>query len=291
MKPWISRLGSLLLIFSSSQIAAEPSLWLATKGHQQLYLFGSIHLGTEDFYPLPAPFTEAYQQSQRLAIETNVSNISSQDQQVLSAASQLPAGKSLRDYISPQYMTLLAERSQELGFSSHIFDNMQPWYVAVVLSQLQMQTLGYQPELGLDLHFIKQAAHSNTPVYELETFADQIEALSSLSSIQVPLLEQTLDDFDQVPDLFKQLVSHWNNGENNKLLNLLNDDPMFQQGAEQVLEKLLYQRNRNWMKQLTQLENTSFVVVGAMHLYGEQGLLENLKKLGYAIREVDPLTN
>jgi uncharacterized protein YbaP (TraB family) len=45
------------------------------------------------------------------------------------------------------------------------------------------------------------------------------------------------------------------------------------------------------MQQLTGLSNTSFVVVGAMHLYGEQGLLDELEKLGYSIREVDPATN
>jgi uncharacterized protein YbaP (TraB family) len=57
------------------------------------------------------------------------------------------------------------------------------------------------------------------------------------------------------------------------------------------LDKLLFERNHKWMQQLTSLSNTSFVVVGAMHLYGEQGLLDELRKLGYSICEVDPATN
>ncbi|WP_163132649.1 TraB/GumN family protein [Agarivorans sp. Alg241-V36] len=291
MKPWLNRLSTLLLLFSSSQIAAEPSLWLASKDQQQIYLFGSIHLGSDELYPLPKPFIDAFEHSERLVIEMDVSAISSSDQQLLQRASQLPSGENLADKISPDYLEQLELRSQQLGISPAIFDNMQPWYVAVVLSQLQMQALGFEPELGLDLHFIQRAQQSQLAIHQLESFADQIEALSSLASIQVPLLEQTLDDFEQVPSLFNQLVSHWNNGENQKLLALLNDDPMFQHDAEYVLDKLLFERNRKWMQQLATLSDTSFVVVGAMHLYGEQGLLDELKKLGYSIREVDPATN
>lgn len=291
MKPWLNRLSTLMLLFSSSQIAAEPSLWLASKDQQQLYLFGSIHLGSEAFYPLPKPFIDAFERSERLVIEMDVSSVSSSDQQLLQHASQLPGGEKLADKISADYLDQLKQRSQQLGISPSIFDNMQPWYVAVVLSQLQMQALGFEPELGLDLHFIQRAQQSQLSIHQLESFAEQIEALSSLASIQVPLLEQTLDDFEQVPSLFNQLVSHWNNGENQKLLALLEDDPMFQHDAEYVLEKLLFERNHKWMQQLTNLSNTSFVVVGAMHLYGEQGLLDELKKLGYSIREVDPATN
>ncbi|BEU04076.1 conjugative transfer protein GumN [Agarivorans sp. OAG1] len=291
MKPWLNRLSTLLLLFSSSQIAAEPSLWLASKDQQQLYLFGSIHLGSETFYPLPKPFIDAFERSERLVIEMDVSSVSGSDQQLLQHASQLPGGEKLADKISADYLDQLKQRSQQLGISPSIFDNMQPWYVAVVLSQLQMQALGFEPELGLDLHFIQRAQQSQLSIHQLESFAEQIEALSSLARIQVALLEQTLDDFEQVPSLFNQLVSHWNNGENQKLLALLEDDPMFQHDAEYVLEKLLFERNHKWMQQLTNLSNTSFVVVGAMHLYGEQGLLDELKKLGYSIREVDPATN
>ncbi|MGY5452728.1 TraB/GumN family protein [Agarivorans sp. MS3-6] len=291
MKPWISRLSSLLLILSSSNLQAEPSLWLAEQGQKKLYLFGSIHLGTEDFYPLPATFIDAFKQSQRLIIETDVTNISLQDQQALKAHSQQPEQRSLSQDLSPKYQQLLAKRSQQLGISAAMFDNMQAWYVAIIISQLQMQSLDFEPQLGLDLHFIERAEASKTPIVELESFQQQIDALSSLASIQVPLLEQTLDDFEQVPALFKQLVNHWNNGDNQQLFALLSDDPMFQHDADMVLDKILFARNRAWMKQLTQFEATSFVVVGAMHLYGEQGLLSSLTQQGYLIREVDPMTN
>jgi len=288
MKPWMRRLSSLLLVLSSGQLAAEPSLWLATKNQQQLYLFGSIHIGSEQFYPLPDTFIQAFERSQRLVIETDVSSLSTNDRRLLQQTTQQASGHTLADDISPDYQQKLAKISQQLGLSPSMFDNMQAWYVAIMLSQLQMQNLGYQTELGLDLHFIEQARHNNTPIYQLESFAEQLTTLQQLSHIQTSLLEQTIDDFEHIPQVFEQLVAYWNEGDNQQLFALLKDDPMFQQDAEWLSEALLYRRNRHWISQLTQLNDTSFVVVGAMHLYGEKGLLNELTQLGYVIREVDP---
>ncbi|WP_432452274.1 MULTISPECIES: TraB/GumN family protein [unclassified Agarivorans] len=291
MSTWIKRLGSLLLILSSTQLAAEPSLWVASKAQQRLYLFGSIHLGSEQFYPLPAAFIDAFKHSQQLIIETDITKLSASDQQMLNTRTLQPANRSLNDDLSPHYQQLLKQRSQQLGISETLFSNMRAWYAAIVLSQLQMQALGFKPELGLDLHFIEQAKQRYKPIIALETFEQQLEALSSLESIQIPLLQQTLDEFEQVPQMFNQLVEYWNKGDNQQLFALLGEDPMFQQEAEMVINKLLYQRNQQWLQQLTELNNTSFVVVGAMHLYGEQGLLSNLEQQGYVIREVDPNTD
>ncbi len=291
MKLWIRRFSSLLLVLSSSQLTAEPSLWLATKNQQQLYLFGSIHIGSEQFYPLPNAFIQAFERSQRLVIETDVSNLSASDYKLLQELTQQPTGQTLADDIRPEYQQKLVQISQQLGVSPKMFNHMQAWYVAIMLSQLQMQALGYQTELGLDLHFIEQAKHHDTAIYQLESFAEQLATLNQLANIQTPLLEQTIDDFEHIPKLFKQLVSYWNEGKNQQLFALLKEDPMFQQDAAWLSETLLYQRNRHWISQLTQLNNTSFVVVGAMHLYGEQGLLDSLQKLGYSIREVNPATN
>ena len=60
--------------------------------------------------------------------------------------------------------------------------------------------------------------------------------------------------------------------------------PKLQAWLEQTL---LAERNRNWVKQWPGLPNESFIVVGALHLYGEQGLLALLEQQGWRIT---PLT-
>lgn len=64
--------------------------------------------------------------------------------------------------------------------------------------------------------------------------------------------------------------------------------------AESVLkdpesaEKMIISRNNNWMKQLEpEMKNTNLlVVVGAGHLVGDKGILNQLKKAGYTVTPV-----
>lgn len=71
------------------------------------------------------------------------------------------------------------------------------------------------------------------------------------------------------------------------LINLLREEmapPKLQAWLEQTL---LAERNRNWVKKWPSLPNESFIVVGALHLYGEHGLLALLEQQGWRIT---PLT-
>jgi hypothetical protein len=79
----------------------------------------------------------------------------------------------------------------------------------------------------------------------------------------------------------------WQNGDEATLINLLREEmapPKLQAWLEQTL---LAERNRNWVKKWPSLPNESFIVVGALHLYGEHGLLALLEQQGWRIT---PLT-
>jgi uncharacterized protein YbaP (TraB family) len=57
----------------------------------------------------------------------------------------------------------------------------------------------------------------------------------------------------------------------------------------QEMKALLDDRNNNWMQQLPQLmkEQSLFVAVGALHLVGETGLINQLRKMGYIVTPVN----
>ncbi len=72
-------------------------------------------------------------------------------------------------------------------------------------------------------------------------------------------------------------------GDEATLINLLKSEmapPKLQAWLEQTL---LAERNHNWLKKWSTLPNESFIVVGALHLYGDQGLLALLEQQGWRI--------
>lgn len=124
-------------------------------------------------------------------------------------------------------------------------------------------------------------------------------SVDTLQQISTPLLadlcaltggKPEFVTLDELPDLekgFAEVMKAWQDGDQATLINLLKEEmapPKLQAWLEQTL---LAERNRNWVKQWPGLPNESFIVVGALHLYGEQGLLALLEQQGWRIT---PLT-
>ncbi len=55
--------------------------------------------------------------------------------------------------------------------------------------------------------------------------------------------------------------------------------------SEEIMEMLIYKRNRNWAQKLNVMmpERAMLVCVGAGHLPGDKGLLQLLRNMGYTV--------
>ena len=82
------------------------------------------------------------------------------------------------------------------------------------------------------------------------------------------------------------MIDSWSSGDEELMIETL-IKPMFQQ--EDVYQKLLVQRNNNWIpvieELLTKKQNT-LVVAGAAHFVGEDGVIKLLSDKGYMIKRV-----
>lgn len=101
------------------------------------------------------------------------------------------------------------------------------------------------------------------------------------------MLAYNLTDIEKLPSLWKMLKTAWRSGDMAKLnetvaIPLKNDFP-------ELYQSILVRRNNAWMPQIKALMKTKeleFVLVGALHLAGEEGLLSKLSAQGYQIRQL-----
>lgn len=286
MNYW-SRLASLLLLTIGGTSQAAPNLWHARSANNELIILGSIHLGDDSIYPLPALYQQHLESSERLVVETDINTISKPDRALIGSLTTQADGNLLSEQLSAELRESLSKQAQELGISSARFESYQAWYVALNLTQLKMTQLGYDAQLGIDQHFLKWAQELNLPIYSLETVSEQFTALSVLREGELELLEQTLDQLPNLEQDFEHLIALWKAGKEQQLFDLLSSDAMFDGEDQGVLQALLYERNRMWIEQLLTLPGKSFVVVGAMHLQSEQGLLALLRAHGYELESLD----
>src|SRR5262249_50091069 len=151
----------------------------------------------------------------------------------------------------------------------------------------EWQTAGFDAELGLDKHFYDRAHTDGKQIQGLETADFQVSRFDGMSFEQQDrMLADTLKGLDSEKGNVNKLVDAWKAGdvaavERIVLMDLKQDPAMYQ--------RLLVERNQNWIPKIEALfdrRGRAFVVVGAAHLVGPDGLLAVLKAKGYAVEQL-----
>lgn len=273
----------LLCLLLPLQAFADPAFYRIEKGNQQHWLLGSIHAGKPALYPLPAPIERAWQQSRALVMEVDMTNLSQEQWQEMGAITRLVDGKTLKEHLPlALYQRTLIAAGQN-GLTEAMLAPLRPWFAAITLTQAALERTGYSGEYGVDQHFAKRASEGGKPIVGLETLLQQLGYLASVGDNQTLMLESTLDELPELEKGFGEVMTAWQNGDQATLINLLKEEmapPKLQTWLEQTL---LAERNRNWVAKWSTLPNESFIVVGALHLYGDQGLLALLEQRGWRI--------
>ncbi|MGU5889455.1 TraB/GumN family protein [Aeromonas hydrophila] len=277
----------LLCLLLPLSVFADPAFYKVSKGDQQHWLLGSIHAGKPSLYPLPDPIERAWLQSRALVLEVDLTHISQQQWQEMGAITRLVDGKTLKEHVPLALYRRTIIAAGQNGLTENMLAPLRPWFAAITLTQAALERTDFSSALGVDQHFAKQAGDSGKPIIGFETLLEQLGYLASVGDNQTLMLESTLDELPELERGFREVMKAWEEGDEATLINLLKSEmapPKLQAWLEQTL---LAERNHNWLKKWSTLPNESFIVVGALHLYGDQGLLALLEQQGWRIT---PLT-
>ena len=278
--------AALLLVAAAAQ--AKSFAWKVTGKSGVVYLVGSVHLLSNDFYPLQPALEAAYKDSDLLVEEVDMAELTDPSAQLaLLGKAMLPSATPLDKVISAETYAMLTKHAESLGLPIEPFKMLKPWMIALTLVQMEWQQAGFDPQLGLDKHFYDQAKADGKATQGLETAEYQISRLDGLPmDQQEKMLSESLKELDDEKANMKKLVDAWRSGDSATVEKIVLAD----RKAEPVLyQRLLVERNRNWMPKIEALfarPKHALVVVGAAHLVGPDGLLAALKAKGYTVEQL-----
>jgi uncharacterized protein YbaP (TraB family) len=199
----------------------------------------------------------------------------------------LPEGRTLRDAVSAETYRLTAERLAAAGFDIGRVQRMRPWMVATTVALAELQRAGYSPADGIDRYFQRRAVDAGKRVEGLETMDFQLRLFSDLTPQEdEAFLIQTLRELEAVIPLLDELISGWQAGRVSEVEELLKAG---YEDFPRLFDKLVTSRNRSWLPRLEQLlagSERAFVVVGTLHLVGDQGVVELLRRKGYEVEQL-----
>lgn len=268
--------------------AASP-VWAVRGPHATVYLAGSVHLLPADDAGLPAAFDRAYRDSARLVMELDLAHVDSAEVSAwLLSHGALPPGTTLKSVLGAERYAQLAAAAAGVGLPVRLLDGQAPWVVALELADLDYVRLGLDPAQGVEEQLVRRAQDDGRPTAGLETLDEELGSLQGLSRAdQLRLIDQTLDDLKEAPDEMHDVLSAWRAGDAQRLADLLSRE---YQSFPALYAPLVTARNAHWIGEIEQLlagrENV-LVVVGALHLVGEGGLLERLRRDGYAPAQLE----
>lgn len=282
-------LFSLVCANSGHTADKKNFLWKASSKTATVYLLGSVHFFKANMYPLNSKIEDAFEKSSVLAVEANIADIMKIDMKKFISSAFYPGNETLKSHVSGKTFELVSKRLSDSGMPFELFSKYRAWIMALTITSLEVQKLGFDPNYGIDAHFLSKAA-GRKQIIELESLDYQINLLSSLSdSEQEAFLLSTLNEQDTLGKEMDQLAAAWQSGDARTMESLASKGLGDKSGQSSLAEKLLYQRNRNMVSKIETFLNTGqtyFVVVGAGHLVGEKGIVELLRRKGVRIEQL-----
>ena len=156
-----------------------------------------------------------------------------------------------------------------------------------MITQLRMLQMGFDPTWGIEAQFSERARKDGKSIHGLETLTGQLSFMDELDmETQRLFLLDALKDNAEAEAEMQTIMTAWQAGDTNTLAELQLE---LMQEVPELGDALFTRRNRNWVPQiieLTKQKQNYLVIVGALHLAGDNSVLELLEAEGIKVRQL-----
>lgn len=290
MKKKFVFLAVLLLFFSFTD---AQLLWkISGNGLKRpSYLFGTHHLISLTFLDSIPGLYKAFNASETVVGEMVVNSIDATSK--IQKAAIMPEGTTIKELLDEkQYFNVDSALKSVLRIGLDEMSVLNPTIILTLYqTELYKKVVSYTDETAPDSYFQLVAEEKGKKVIGLETLDKQMEILFGNGSLkrQAEVLASSVLQTDSMMHEIILMNNLYKKGDLQGLHALSKRNNSSADMTDDEYVKLVDERNFQWLKQLPELmkKSSCFVAVGALHLAGENGLVEQLKKMGYKVKPVE----
>lgn len=296
----LKKLFIILFLISLTVMAQQAGEQAGTEGKSFLweintpagksYLLGSIHLMKKEHYPLNDSIEQAFQQSQILAVEADLSG----DKMFQEGMKMLQKGmytgeETLQKNVSAKTFQLAKDKMKELGMDIEAFKTFKPWMLAMTIESMEVMKLGFDPNFGIDKYFLDKAV-GKKEIVELEGIDFQLQLFEGFSKEENEnFLVSSIMEADRTGKEVIRMVEAWSKGDTQGMAELMNGNVDKYPELKGVYKKILGNRNEKMVEKISQYLETGkcyFIVAGAAHMVGEKGIVRLLQNKGIQVTQL-----
>lgn len=278
---------ALIFIFSITLSFSQSSVWKISKKGNTTYIAGSVHILTEDDYPLPVEFDKAYVQAELMVFEADLTKMEDPAfAQKMMAVSMYKDDRTLQSVLSEDTYVKLKEEATKINLPIEQLNKFKPSMVLLMVTVTKMQQMGMNTD-GVDKYFLTKALNDSLRLEFFETPDEQLNMISGMGEgNEDQFVQYSLRDMQHMEEDLAQLITGWRKGSGDKMNEQIEET---KKDYPDFYKTLLLDRNNSWLPKIEEYletKTTEFIIVGALHLHGPEGVLAMLKDKGYKITQL-----
>jgi len=261
--------------------APSSLLWRITNSNGGIsFLFGTIHLSDPRVIEF-SQYVEPYlNRVQNFAMEVL---ITPEIPALLADKMFYSGGEKLADHLDPGVLPQTLELLSQHGLDQRSANRLKPWAAYMTLSVPPSEY-----SVPLDLHLLSHAKGRGMKLFGIEDIGEQLAIFEELEiSEQISLLTEAICNYQENQAQVEVMLSAY---LQENLVDLAKIGEQYLTPVnEHLLQRLIIQRNALMAQRMAiWLEGGGFfIAVGALHLTGETGLVNTLRKMGFLTEPVE----
>lgn len=265
-------------------------LWEVSSLTNTVYLFGTVHAGKAAWYPLPEAVEQAFEASKVLVVEADITDTQAMARTAPAMRLQPPA--TLRTKVAADDYAAFLKLLPRYGLTEAAVSDMKPFMAVSVLVFGEWARNGYLPQYGVENYLIQKAREEKKRVVEIEGVAVQAALMDSLTDEESrKLFKGTVTALDSglTSEQINGMVNAWQSGDPKRMLEIARKYNETVPGAKEFEERFIWSRHDAMVRKiegyLADSRDRHFIAVGSLHLAGERGLVEMLRKRGFLVTQ------
>jgi uncharacterized protein len=289
---------TLLLVLSTSfwsisQTITDKSLLWKVYGNgasDTSYLYGTIHMIEKKDFRITPQIKRTFKRANTLVMEVNL-EMDDQTKKEIAKQIMFPNRKTIKDYLSPsdyQYFhSYMIDTLKIMPLKVTIYEMMTPFFLQAIILKEQMNKVVSYEEKYAKMAKKKEKLFVETIQEQLNVVAGDsldVQAQKLIKDMRAGKMNAT-SEFKKMTDLYVQQDLQ---GLYNYIVQSMIESEENPLKSKDMLNKMLVNRNKNWIPKLENWMKTKslFIAVGAGHLAGDEGIINLLRKKGYAVEPV-----
>ncbi len=256
------------------------------------HIFGTLHMNDERIGVLHEKINKVLDESKSFAMEAFPSDHywnPYSGGQLIKGDMVLPKGETLEELVGEETYQKIEDVLSGLGMERKFINTLRPWAA--------MRSFAVKAKSNaaiLDYKLLDRAANQRKELYQVESIEEFIVTLQEMPvDAQVALLNFTVASYTEMQNIIDDMLDAYLKQDLKAMYQIstrfIPDEPENKQWRDIYLKHVIEIRNivmQHYMRKPMR-EKDAFIAIGAVHLYGEKGVLALIEKDGYTVSRVD----